>query len=110
MHAQSHRTIGVHDASGIRTMTFEAVAAEVSRVVERLRALGVIAGMRVGFLSDNCLEWITYDLALLELRSVAVALVDEVTKTGAEEAMTRFGLHLIVTDARRAQAFGGSPH
>jgi long-subunit acyl-CoA synthetase (AMP-forming) len=86
---------------GVRhEVTFPGLAADVDRAVERLRAAGTRAGMRVGVLAANRYEWVVFDLALIELRCVTVALVDEVVTDGLEAAADRFRLHLVVTDRR----------
>jgi len=84
--------------SGIRKRTFPQLKSDVEAATERLQQSGVRVGMRIGLLAENCYEWIVFELAIVEMRCITVALVDEIVQQGLEEASTKYGLHLIVTD------------
>ena len=81
-----------------RTRTFAELKRDIDALAERLRAAGVERGMRIGILSKNCYRWIVYELAIIELRAVTVALTDAVVTRGLVAAAEAFSLHLIVTD------------
>jgi long-chain acyl-CoA synthetase len=85
-----------------RQKTFADLAREVDQAANQLRRAGVSAGMRVGFLAENCYEWLVYDLAFLELRCLAVALVPDVLDGNLQRAVETYGLSLLVTSAAQA--------
>ena len=54
--------------------THRQVYTDVAVAVGQLFNWGIRSGMRVGILAPNCYRWIVFDLALIELRAVSVAL------------------------------------
>jgi long-chain acyl-CoA synthetase len=81
-----------------RSRTFAELKRDIAAAVTRLRAAGIKPGMRIGILAGNCYRWIVYELAVVELRAIVVALADAVMTGGIEAVVERLRLHLIVTD------------
>jgi long-chain acyl-CoA synthetase len=96
--AHTHCSIVEHLGSESRCRTFPELKCDVEAAVRRLQDAGINSGMRIGILAKNCHQWIVYELAIIEMRCVTVALVDEVVTKGLEAAAEKYGLHLIVTD------------
>jgi long-chain acyl-CoA synthetase len=91
-------TVVEYLGSESRSRTFPELKRDVAATVTRLRAAGIKPGMRVGVLAGNCYPWIVYELAVVELRGVVVALADAVMSGGIEAIVEKLRLHLIVTD------------
>lgn len=72
---------------------------DVKAACARLKDWGVQAGMRVGIQAHNCYEWIVYDVALLELRALSVALTDDFASTSADELIEKYSLSLLLIAA-----------
>ena len=72
------------------------LAERVDAAVASLRSWGVRAGTRVGLRAPNSLEWIVFDLALIELRAVCVAFTDDFASASAAELAERYRLSLLV--------------
>jgi len=96
--AHPDRTLVEYLGGDGRTRTFAELKRDVDALAERLRTVGVEPGMRIGILSKNCYRWIVYELAIIDLRAVTVALTDAVVTRGLIAAAEAFSLHLIVTD------------
>lgn len=74
--------------------------ADVGAMVLRLRACGVVPGMRVGLLASNGYGWIVSCAALLELRCQLVALPEEFRDEAAEALGDRYQLGLLIVSAK----------
>ena len=80
----------------LATKTFAEVYADVITACEKLSAMGVRPGMRVGIKAPNCYAWIVYDLALIELRAVSMAFTDDFSQTRATELFEKYSLSLLL--------------
>lgn len=76
------------------------VYADVQAACDRLTAWGLKPGMRVGIRAPNSYQWITYDLALIQIRAVSVAFTDDFAQIGAEELCEKYSLSLIFVTAK----------
>lgn len=86
-----------YEGAKLASRSYPELARDVEQVVEHLGAGGVRAGMYVGLLAPNCYEWAVYDLALLELGAITVALpMDFFGNDAPEELAQRFGLSLLL--------------
>src|SRR5947209_17684330 len=72
--------------------------ADVKAACERLRNWGVQPGTRVGIWAHNCYEWIVQDVALLELRALAVAFTDDFSNMSAEQLFDQYSLSLLLVN------------
>lgn len=72
------------------------VYADVQAACSRLTAWGLRPGMRVGIRAQNCYEWVVYDLALIELRAVIVALTDDFAAVPAADLCQKYSLSLLL--------------
>jgi len=89
--------IAYYEGAALKRKTFGELADDVARTVSQLESGGVTSGMHVGILSHNSYEWLVYDLAILQLRAVCVALpVDHFAASPLEEVASRYGLHLLL--------------
>ena len=52
----------------------------------------------MGICAANSLEWVVYDLALIELRAVSVAFTDDFANTDRAELVEKYGLSLLIVD------------
>src|SRR5580692_5793199 len=77
----------------------ETVLADILAAGARLRSWGVRPGMRVGIWASNCYEWIIYEVALLELRSLSVAFTDDFAVMSADELIDKYSLSLLLVRA-----------
>ncbi|MBK8252013.1 MAG: AMP-binding protein [Polyangiaceae bacterium] len=75
---------------------FPAFKKDVEKAIDRLKSVGVKAGMRVGIRATNCYPWIVYDVALLELRAQSVAFTEDFFPTPADELQQKYKLGLIL--------------
>lgn len=80
--------------------TFDVVCRDVERARERLNRCGVEPGMRVGIRSQNCYDWLIYDLALIDLRAVCVAFTNDFAQFTAQELCEKYALALLLLDPK----------
>jgi long-chain acyl-CoA synthetase len=90
---------------------FPELAGDVQALVVRLKAAGLRPGDRVGILASNSIDFILWDLALLELRCTVVAFPFEMGRDQGTGLFDAYSLSLMVL-ARRDQweQFAGHPH
>lgn len=100
--------LGEQGAVGQRS--FAELATEVGELVEHLRLQKVQPGWRVGIVGPNCIDWLVWDLALMELGCTVVAFPDEVLQRDA----TIFEVYDLAFIARaranESPVLAGSPH
>src|SRR6185436_1339411 len=97
----------------VRQVTFAELHRRMEGAVRALTARGVTAGMRVGILAENSLEWIIYDLAMLALGCTSVAFPREVAVEGWPDVFDRYDLSLMLVAADEKlplDALGGRVH
>lgn len=90
------RTIVVFENGQRVVRNHATVYTDVKRTCEQLGAWGIKPGMRVGILAPNSYQWIVYDLALIELRAVSVAFVDDFSGVNVKELCDRYSLSLLL--------------
>ena len=74
----SRHTLTLADDKGVETVrTFDDLHRDVRTTVERLRALGVVPGCRVGLCAPSHYAFMAWDLACIELGCVSVMLPNE---------------------------------
>jgi long-subunit acyl-CoA synthetase (AMP-forming) len=78
------------------------LAEDVTKAAALLRSWGVCAGMRVGLLAENCYEWIVFDLAIIELDCISVALPESDVPIVERHIAMRWELNLILVSPRFA--------
>lgn len=93
----SGRSIHFFDDDGAPcALSFPTFAERAQQIVQRLRDAGLQRGERVGIHAANSVHWLTWDLALLQLGCVIVALPDEIVQQYGAAVFDVFGLRLVV--------------
>jgi len=82
--------------------THNTVYHDVKCACAALESWGVKAGMRVGLCASNCYHWIVYDLALIELRAISVAFIDDLEHVNVDDLFDRYSLSLLLVSAAKA--------
>jgi long-chain acyl-CoA synthetase len=77
---------------------------------EKLRGWGVRAGTRVGIYAPNSYHWLVYDLALIDMGAVSVALTDDFAGKIDDELLARYGVALLLTSKSNAHIFSGKSY
>jgi acyl-coenzyme A synthetase/AMP-(fatty) acid ligase len=90
----------VDDDTGVRQLTFAALAAETSRFAEVLRTLGIAAGERVLVRLPNCLEYPVVFLGAMKRGAVPVPTSILLTPEELLYLATDSGACALVTDER----------
>lgn len=100
------------DADGrVEVTTYPELARDVRPLSARLKASGLKPGHRVGILASNCLEFILWDLALLEIRCTVVAFPSEMGRDFGIRLFDLYGLSLLLISRREHWAeFSEHPH
>jgi long-subunit acyl-CoA synthetase (AMP-forming) len=90
-------TLAMASRGGSTELTFAELRERAAEVADRLRALGVGAGSRVGILGASSIPWLTVDLAALVLGAVTVPF--EPGHTWDAETLARdWELQVLITD------------
>lgn len=76
-------------------ISFPAFADQAGILVARLRLAGIEAGWRVGIVGPNSLDWLVWDLALMELGCTVVALPDELVQEQGAQLVETYDLSLL---------------
>ena len=94
------------------SMPFAGLAARSAELRQRLVAQGLGAGARVGLLSPNCIEWLMWDFALVELGCTVVGLPDELVHETGGQIFEIYDLSLVAVadDAPAAAVLRDHPH
>lgn len=80
------------------------VAEDIQTALTRLKSWGVESRMRVGILSENCYEWIVYEMALLDLGCVIVCFPpEELTDLSVDELAEKYAVDLLLISAKEQQ-------
>ncbi len=87
------------DGAGEEEHTFDDLYRDVSSLVEGLRRLGVEPGMRIGLLAPSCYRWMVWDLAIMTVGCISVALAQENSNLAVEQMINRLALGLLAVDA-----------
>ena len=98
----SRHTLTLADDKGVETVrTFHDLHRDVLATVERLRALGVVPGCRVGLCLPSHYAFMAWDLACIVLGCVSVALPNERPAADADLAslIERYRLTLLAIDS-----------
>lgn len=90
--------------------TFAEVHADVIAACEKLSAIGVKPGMRIGIRARNGYEWIVYDLALIELRATSIAFTDDFAQAPVGDLFEKYSLSLLLTDRNSCPKDETIPH
>jgi long-subunit acyl-CoA synthetase (AMP-forming) len=97
----SSRTLTLADEAGVETVrTFHELHGDVLATVERLRALGVGPGCRVGLCAPSHYAFMVWDLACIALGCVSVTLPNERPAPEADlaDAIERYRLTLLAIE------------
>ena len=79
----------------LRSHTFAELHADVQRLAEGLRQVGVIPGMRIGILGPSSYRWLVWDLAILSCGAVSVAFPHEKLELPLDETLTGLAVCLV---------------
>lgn len=96
----------------LATISFKELAARAATLRARLQDQGLASGSRVGILSPNSVDWLIWDLALIELGCTVVALPDDLLQDRGAAVFDIYDLALVVRsqDAPAAAVLDGHPH
>jgi len=78
--------------------TFRELHADVSSLVKQLHGCGVADGSRIGILAPNSYRWMVWDLAIISLKGVSVALTQDRLADTLPALIARYSLQLLVVD------------
>jgi long-chain acyl-CoA synthetase len=93
-------TLTFVNEKGVETVkTFHQVHCDTLAVVERMNALGVVAGCRVGIAAPSAYPFIVWDLACIALGCVSVALPNEKPQRALHELVGQYQLTLLAAEA-----------
>ncbi|WP_321838948.1 AMP-binding protein [Paraburkholderia bannensis] len=70
-------------------------ARDVTTLRARVTEAGIAPGERVGIHAANSVDWLLWDLALIDLGCIVVALPDDIVRQHGAQVFERFGLRLI---------------
>ena len=76
-------------------LSFPAFAQQVQALQARLVEAGIGRGDRVGVHAGNCVPWLVWDLALVTLGAIVVALPEDIVRQHGENVFETFGLRLV---------------
>jgi len=91
-----HHLTATGEASAI---SFSELARRASGLRQRLASQGLAAGARVGILSPNCIDWLVWDLALVELGCTVVGLPEDLLPDLGAQVFEIYDLSLVVVGA-----------
>ncbi|MBZ5505197.1 MAG: AMP-binding protein [Acidobacteriia bacterium] len=102
---QHQSKIFTFEKGNVVARTHVDVVSDIQATCAALTAWGVKQGSRVGLRAPNSYNWMIYDLALIELRAISVALTDDFINTPTEELFQKYSLSLLVSsEAERPPA------
>ncbi|MDM0116494.1 AMP-binding protein [Variovorax sp. J22R133] len=88
------------DAKGVETVrTFHDLHCDTLRVAQRMRAMGIGSGCRVGIAAPSGYAWMAWDLACVELGCISVALANERPTADWDELIDTYQLSLLAVDS-----------
>jgi len=91
--------------------SFAEFARQAGELIDHLRSCDVVRGWRVGLLGPNCLDWLIWDLALIELGCTVVALPEELLSQHGAAVFEKYDLSFIVRSRNAAAAsLADHPH
>src|SRR5215469_12393294 len=73
---------------------FDVLADDVAQARTNLIGWGVEAGMRVGVFAPNSYAYIAYDLALIDLRAIAVPFTDDFAGSLSRSLVDQYNIAL----------------
>ncbi len=92
------------DNGQIVRKSYPKVAEDVERALTRLKSSGVKRLMRVGILSENCYEWIVYEIALLHVGCVIVSFpLEELAGLSLDELAEKYAINLLLISAKEQE-------
>jgi long-subunit acyl-CoA synthetase (AMP-forming) len=90
-----NRHIHYFDEAGQpRQRSFQALADQAAALASRLAAAGLTAGDRVGIHADNSVEWLLWDIAVMSLGGIVVALPDDIVRQHDTDVFQLYMLRL----------------
>lgn len=89
----------VADKGAETLRTFDDLYRDTSALVARLERLGLAPAARIGLLGPNSYHWMVWDLAILALGAISVALPQERLAGTVADSAARLGLSLLVAPA-----------
>lgn len=89
----------VDDKGAPAVKTFHQLHGDTLAVVERMNALGVTAGCRVGIAAPSTYPWIVWDLACIALGCVSVALPNDKPQREWHELIETYRLTLLAVES-----------
>lgn len=97
-----NNVIRFYRGSQTESRTFNDLRSDVLRAADELTQAGVTSRARVGIFADNCYEWVVYDLALIHLDAVCVALPTEIFRDSPMPSLAaNYGLtHILAPDSK----------
>jgi long-chain acyl-CoA synthetase len=87
----------VHDVW--QTLTWGQYGDQVGEIAAGLRALGIVAGDRVGILADNRVEWHVVDLATLALGAISVPIYQTDAPAQVRHILNDSGARAVFVDS-----------
>ena len=93
------------DGSAVRH-GFAGLAEDVLRVRAQLSRWGVKPGIRVGIFAPNSYIYIVYDLALVDLKAIAVPFTDDFAGAIGPELVEKYNIALLLLSRSVKHAFG----
>ena len=100
-HRELTNGISILDGRSIKRILFSQLARDITRARRQLKEAGLETGLLVGFIGENCYEWIVYDLAVLSLGAIPVCFpVDEFADKSAADLAEEYDLSLLLVTAK----------
>ncbi len=84
---------------------YATLADDVARARENLTRWGVKAGMRVGIFAPNSYLYVVYDLAVVDLRAIAVPFTDDFAGSINRQLVDQYNIALLLLARNVAHAF-----
>jgi long-subunit acyl-CoA synthetase (AMP-forming) len=104
---KAHRVTFLSETGNELVKSFDELHQDTLTLVDSLHRVGIAAGERVGIWAPNSYHWMVWDLALLTLDAISVALPQEASSEPMAALVDRLGLRLLAVAPEFARDAAG---
>lgn len=107
--ARHQGCVQVLDRGTLIAHSYAKLARDIDAGRAKLQAWGVTPGMRVGLYAPNCYEWLVFDLALIDLKAIAVPFTRDFSGSVNDALLAKYKVSILLTTKEMAGAIDVEP-